>query len=137
MTPCEEGRLGARESLAEHLALNIPSKMAFVNITPQVAAAVRKCSVQEGLVLVSTTARAARKPRSPTAQQAQAAKPEGDTKQGVLDLVADPVHIHFLPGPITNTGSRLKQAQSLNRAQPPCARWSENASSTDRTRPLE
>jgi secondary thiamine-phosphate synthase enzyme len=38
----------------EYLALNIPSKMAFENITPQVEAAVRKSGVQEGLVLVNS-----------------------------------------------------------------------------------
>ncbi len=40
------------KSLTEYLTMNIPSKMAFVNITPQVAEAVRKSGVQEGLVLV-------------------------------------------------------------------------------------
>ena len=38
----------------EYLTMNIPSKMAFENITPQVEAAVRKSGVQEGLVLVNT-----------------------------------------------------------------------------------
>jgi secondary thiamine-phosphate synthase enzyme len=38
----------------EYLALNISSKMAFENITPQVEAAVRKSGVQEGLVLVNS-----------------------------------------------------------------------------------
>ena len=38
----------------EYLTLNIPSKMAFENITPQVEAAVRKSGVHEGLVLVNS-----------------------------------------------------------------------------------
>ena len=38
----------------EYLTFNIPSKMAFVNITPQVAEAVRKSGVMEGLVLVNS-----------------------------------------------------------------------------------
>ena len=42
------------KSHTEYLTLNIPSKMAFENITPQVEAAVRKSGVQEGLVLVNT-----------------------------------------------------------------------------------
>jgi thiamine phosphate synthase YjbQ (UPF0047 family) len=37
----------------EYLTLNIPSKMAFVNITPQVRDAVTKSGVSEGLVLVN------------------------------------------------------------------------------------
>ena len=37
----------------EYLTFNIPSKMAFVNITPQVRDAVTKSGVQEGLVLVN------------------------------------------------------------------------------------
>ena len=42
------------KSHTEYLTLNIPSKMAFENITPQVEAAVRKSGVQEGMVLVKT-----------------------------------------------------------------------------------
>jgi secondary thiamine-phosphate synthase enzyme len=38
----------------EYLTLNIPSKMAFENITPQVEAAIQKSGVQEGLVLVNS-----------------------------------------------------------------------------------
>ena len=38
----------------KHLTLNIPSKMAFRNITPEVDDAVRASGVQEGLVLVNT-----------------------------------------------------------------------------------
>jgi thiamine phosphate synthase YjbQ (UPF0047 family) len=34
--------------------MNVPSKMAFVNITPQVQAAAAKSGVQEDLVLVHT-----------------------------------------------------------------------------------
>ena len=41
------------KSHTEYLTMNIPSKMAFENITPQVAAAVKKSGVQEGLVLVN------------------------------------------------------------------------------------
>ena len=42
------------KSHTEYLTLNIPSKMAFVNITPQVEEAVRKSGVVEGLVLCNT-----------------------------------------------------------------------------------
>jgi secondary thiamine-phosphate synthase enzyme len=38
----------------EYLTLNIPSKMAFLNITPQVEEAVRKSGVREGIVLCNT-----------------------------------------------------------------------------------
>ena len=37
----------------EYLTFNIPSRVGFENITPQVEAAVRKSGVQEGLVLVN------------------------------------------------------------------------------------
>jgi thiamine phosphate synthase YjbQ (UPF0047 family) len=36
----------------QYLTMNIPSKMAFENITPQVEEAVRQSGVKEGLVLV-------------------------------------------------------------------------------------
>ena len=39
------------KSYTHYLTLNIPSKMAFENITPQVEEAVRKSGVVEGLVL--------------------------------------------------------------------------------------
>ena len=42
------------KSYTEYLTLNIPSKMAFVNITPQVEEAVRKSGVTEGLVLCNS-----------------------------------------------------------------------------------
>jgi hypothetical protein len=42
------------KSYTEYLTFNIPSKMAFQNITPQVEAAVRKSGVQEGLVLCNS-----------------------------------------------------------------------------------
>jgi secondary thiamine-phosphate synthase enzyme len=42
------------KSFTEYLTLNIPSKMAFVNITPQVAEVVRKSGVAEGLVLCNS-----------------------------------------------------------------------------------
>jgi secondary thiamine-phosphate synthase enzyme len=41
------------KSRTEYLILNIPSKMAFRNITPDVAEVVTKSGVQEGLVLVN------------------------------------------------------------------------------------
>ena len=41
------------KSHTEYLTFNIPSKMAFQNITPQVEQAVRKSGVQEGLCLVN------------------------------------------------------------------------------------
>lgn len=42
------------KSCTEYLTFNIPSKMAFVNITPQVEEVVRRSGVQEGLVLCNT-----------------------------------------------------------------------------------
>ena len=42
------------KSFTEYLTFNIPSKMAFVNITSQVEAVVRKSGVMEGLVLCNT-----------------------------------------------------------------------------------
>ena len=39
------------KSFTEYLTFNIPSKMAFQNITPQVEDAVRKSGVVEGIVL--------------------------------------------------------------------------------------
>jgi secondary thiamine-phosphate synthase enzyme len=42
------------KSLTEYLTFNIPSKMAFVNITPQVKEVVRKSGVAEGLVLCNS-----------------------------------------------------------------------------------
>ena len=41
------------KSYTEHLTFNIPARMDFVNITPQVEAAVRKSGVQDGLCLVN------------------------------------------------------------------------------------
>ena len=41
------------KSLTKHLTFNLPARMAFVNITPQVASAVRESGVQEGLCLVN------------------------------------------------------------------------------------
>jgi len=37
----------------EYLTFNVPARMDFVNITPQVEAAVRKSGVQDGLCLVN------------------------------------------------------------------------------------
>jgi len=42
------------KSYREVITINVPQRMDFVNITPQVAAAVRKSEVQEGLVLVNS-----------------------------------------------------------------------------------
>ena len=39
------------KSLTEYLTFNIPARMAFQNITPQVVEIVRKSGVQEGIVL--------------------------------------------------------------------------------------
>ncbi len=41
------------KSHTEYLTFNLPARMAFENITPQVEAAVRKSGVREGLVLVN------------------------------------------------------------------------------------
>ncbi|MCS7238391.1 MAG: secondary thiamine-phosphate synthase enzyme YjbQ [Thermoguttaceae bacterium] len=41
------------KSYTEYLTLNIPKRMDFVNITPQVEAAVRKSGIKEGLCLVN------------------------------------------------------------------------------------
>ena len=41
------------KSHTEYLTFNIPARMDFVNITPQVEEIVRKSGVQEGLVLVN------------------------------------------------------------------------------------
>ena len=48
------GVLQAMKSLTQYLTFNIPSKMAFVNITAQVEEAVRKSGVVEGLVLCNS-----------------------------------------------------------------------------------
>lgn len=37
----------------EYLTMNVPGKMAFVNITPQVAEAVKKSGVAEGIALIN------------------------------------------------------------------------------------
>jgi len=42
------------KSLTKYLTMNLPSKMAFENITPQVADVVRASGVQEGLALVNS-----------------------------------------------------------------------------------
>ena len=42
------------KSHTESLVLNVPSKMAFVNITPRVEEALRKSGVREGIVLVNS-----------------------------------------------------------------------------------
>ena len=41
------------KSYTEHLTMNVPERMAFVNITPRVEEAVRKSAVREGLCLVN------------------------------------------------------------------------------------
>lgn len=40
-------------TLTEYITINLPTKSGFVNITPQVAGAVEKSGVREGMVLVS------------------------------------------------------------------------------------
>ena len=42
------------KAYTEYLTMNVPSKMAFVNITEQVAQCIRDSGVQEGLCLVNT-----------------------------------------------------------------------------------
>ncbi len=42
------------KSHTEYLTFNLPARMAFVNVTPEVEAAVVKSGVQEGLCLVNT-----------------------------------------------------------------------------------
>jgi secondary thiamine-phosphate synthase enzyme len=41
------------KSHTEYLTLNVPARRGFVNLTPQVDAAVKKSGVKEGLVLVN------------------------------------------------------------------------------------
>ena len=41
------------KSHTEHLTFNIPARMDFRNITPEIEAAVRKSGIQEGLCLVN------------------------------------------------------------------------------------
>lgn len=41
------------KSHTEYLAMNLPARMAFANITPQVAAAVEKSGIAEGMALVN------------------------------------------------------------------------------------
>ena len=41
------------KSFTDYLTLNIPSKMAFVNITPQVEDAIKKSGVKEGIALIN------------------------------------------------------------------------------------
>ncbi len=41
------------KSYADYLTMNVPARMGFVNITPQVAAAVKKSGIQEGMALVN------------------------------------------------------------------------------------
>jgi secondary thiamine-phosphate synthase enzyme len=43
----------AMKSLTEHLIFNLPARMAFLNITPQVEALVARSGIQEGLCLVN------------------------------------------------------------------------------------
>jgi secondary thiamine-phosphate synthase enzyme len=42
------------KSFTEYLTMNVPGKMAFVNITPKVAEAVKKSGVAEGIALINT-----------------------------------------------------------------------------------
>ena len=39
------------KSYTEYLTMNVPKQMDFVNITPQVEAALKKSRVQEGILL--------------------------------------------------------------------------------------
>ena len=48
---CSEG--GPMKSYRETLTFNVPKRMDFINITPQVEAAVAKSGVREGLVLIN------------------------------------------------------------------------------------
>lgn len=41
------------KSHTEHLTFNVPARMGFLNITPQIEAAVAKSAVREGLCLVN------------------------------------------------------------------------------------
>lgn len=41
------------KSLTEHLSFNLPARMAFLNITPQVDELVERSGIQEGLCLVN------------------------------------------------------------------------------------
>ncbi|NLF73141.1 MAG: hypothetical protein GX575_29245 [Candidatus Anammoximicrobium sp.] len=43
------------KSYRDTLTLNVPKRMAFINITPQVEAAVAKSGVREGLALINGT----------------------------------------------------------------------------------
>ena len=43
------------KSHTEHLTFNLPARMEFLNITPQVEAALAKSGIQEGLCLVNAT----------------------------------------------------------------------------------
>ncbi|MFM7540237.1 MAG: YjbQ family protein, partial [Planctomycetota bacterium] len=42
------------KSRTDYITLEIPSKMAFVNITPKVEEAIRKSGVKEGIVLCNS-----------------------------------------------------------------------------------
>lgn len=41
------------KALTEYLTMNVPGKMAFVNITSQVEEAVKKSGVKEGIALIN------------------------------------------------------------------------------------
>jgi hypothetical protein len=47
----ETWEMPSMKSLTEYLTFNVPARMDFVNITPQVEEIVRRSGVQEGLVL--------------------------------------------------------------------------------------
>jgi thiamine phosphate synthase YjbQ (UPF0047 family) len=40
------------KTFTDYLTMNVPGKMAFVNITPQVSEAIKKSGVMEGIALV-------------------------------------------------------------------------------------
>jgi secondary thiamine-phosphate synthase enzyme len=44
---------GSMKSTTEYLTFNVPARMAFVNITPEVEEIVRKSGIKEGLCLVN------------------------------------------------------------------------------------
>lgn len=49
----ESATMSAMKSQTEYLKFNVPARMGFVNITPDVEEIVRRSGVQEGLVLVN------------------------------------------------------------------------------------
>src|SRR5262249_62039697 len=82
LTPDRSGSGGAVKSHTEYLTMNVPGKMAFVNITPQVEAAVRKSGVAEGLVLCNHQHAALRRtPAYPGGSSPSPRRPCGRTRR--------------------------------------------------------